>query len=315
VIGRSGNRTEAFLYLCRLAGIDAQIGLVRDRLSPPPTGPMSEVEGFGSVAVRLATEVGSRWMVVRDKFAPYGYMPSSLRGQPAIVLRPGAPRETTPAVGSHDGVTHEGTVDLSADGSARLTLDQRYEGKLAIALRSALETLPEERFKDIIQSRLLPQSLPGARIVTVDVENLADLDAPLTLHMKLEMSTFARPSNGELLVSPLFPLHLGVLTTLPRRETPLYISENIATHLAVKLRIKLPEGARVVARPERAALDDEGRSVRVEDRLEPGYLVLDRVMDLPAGRIQPAGYLAFQTFARSVDAALHRDVAVTLGPR
>jgi hypothetical protein len=38
-------------------------------------------------------------------------------------------------------------------------------------------------------------------------------------------------------------------------------------------------------------------------------------MDLPAGRIQPAGYLGFQAFARSVDAALHRDVSVTLGGR
>ena len=42
---------------------------------------------------------------------------------------------------------------------------------------------------------------------------------------------------------------------------------------------------------------------------------LYRVMDLPAGRIKPSGYLGFQAFARSVDAALHRDVSVTLGGR
>jgi hypothetical protein len=212
-------------------------------------------------------------------------------------------------------VTHEGTVELASDGSARLSMEQRYEGKLAIALRTALESLPEARFKEIIESRLLPQSLPGARVVSVSVKNVADLDAPLVLQMKLEMSSFARPRGGELLISPLFPLHLAALTTLPSRETPLYISENIATRLAVKLRIKLPEGARVAVAPEKTALDDEGRSVRVEDRVEPGYLVLDRVMDLPAGRIQPGGYLGFQAFARQVDAALHRDVSVTLGGR
>ena len=116
VMGKSGVRTEAFLYLCRLAGIDAQMGLVRDRLAPPPTGPMSDAETFGALAVRIGTEKGPRWMVVRDKFAPFGYMPSSLRGQPAIVLRAGAPRETTPLGGSQDSVTHEGTVELSADG-------------------------------------------------------------------------------------------------------------------------------------------------------------------------------------------------------
>ncbi len=161
-------------------------------------------------------------------------------------------------------MTHEGTVDLAADGSARLEIDQRYEGKLAIALRTALEQLPEARFKEIIESRLLPQSLPGARVVTIDVKNLAELDEPLVLHMKLEMSSFARPRSGELLVSPLFPLRLGALTQLASRETPLYIAESIATRLSVKLRIKLPEGARVVTALEPASLEDETRLVTVE---------------------------------------------------
>jgi hypothetical protein len=251
-------------------------------------------------------------MVVRDKFAPYGYLPSPLRGEEAIVLRPGAPHEITPATGSQDGVTHEGTVELAADGSARLEVSQRYEGKLAIALRTALESLPEDRFKEIIESRLLPQTLPGARVLSVEVKNITELDEPLVLHMKLEMSTFARPRSGELLVSPLFPLRLGALTTLPSRETPLYISENIATRVAVKLRIKLPEGARVTTALEPSSAQDGSRNAHIEDHIEPGYLVLDRVMDLPAGRIQPTGYQTFQAFARRVDAALHRDISVTL---
>lgn len=313
VMGKSGNRTEAFLHLCRLAGIPAEIGLVRDRLAPPPTGPMSEAETFSALAVRLKTENGPRWMVVRDKFAPYGYMPSALRGQPAVLLVKGAPEETTPQGGSADGVTHEGTVELSADGSARLEIDQRYEGKLAIMLRNALEQLPEARFKETIESRLLPQSLPGARIVSIDVQNLTSLDAPLVLHMKLEMSSFARPAGGELIIAPMFPLRLGGLAGLPQRETPIYISENIATRVAVKLRIHLPGGAAVSTPLAPTKADDGARFVRVEDRVEQGDLVLDRVMDLPAGRVRPDDYARFQAFARRVDAALHRDVSVSLG--
>ncbi|APR82438.1 Hypothetical protein A7982_07787 [Minicystis rosea] len=56
VMGKSGNRTEAFLHLCRLAGIPAEVGLVRDRLSPPPAGPLSEAESYSALAVRLKTE-------------------------------------------------------------------------------------------------------------------------------------------------------------------------------------------------------------------------------------------------------------------
>ena len=313
VTGQSGNRTEAFLYLCRLSGITAEVGLVRDRLAPPPTGPMSESETFGALAVRLETEKGPRWMVVRDKFAPYGYMPSSLRGQPAIVLAGGAPRETTPLGGSEDGVTHEGTVELSNDGSARLEIDQRYEGKLAIMLRGALETLPEARFKETIEAKLLPQSLPGARVISIDVQHLTEPDQPLVLHMKLEMSSFARPAGGELLISPMFPLRLGGLAGLPARETPLFISEGVATRVAVKLRIRLPTGAKVTSTLEPSAAEDDGRSAKIQDRVEHGELVLDRVMDLPAGRVQPDSYARFQSFARKVDSALHRDVTVTLG--
>lgn len=314
VMGKSGNRTEAFLHLCRLAGIPAEVGLVRDRLAPPPSGPMSEAETYGALAVRLTTDRGARWMVVRDKFAPFGYMPSSLRSQPAVRLVKGAPEETTPQGGSEDGETHEGTAVLAADGSAEIEIDQRYEGKLAILLRTALEQLPAARFKETIESRLLQRSLPGARLISVDVKNLAALDEPLVLHMKLEMSSFARPAGGELLISPMFPLQLGGLAGLPARETPLYISESLATRVAVKLRVKLPAGARVSTTLTPSSSDDEGRFARVQDRVEGGELVLDRVMDLPAGRVLPDKYARFQSFARQVDAALHRDVSVTLRP-
>jgi hypothetical protein len=312
VTGRSGDRMQAFLHLCRLAGIPAEVGLVRDRLMPPPKGPLSAAESFSALAVRLTTENGPRWMLVRDKFAPYGFMPSALRGQPAVRLVAGTPEETTPQGGSEDSETHEGTVELAADGSARLEIEQRYEGKLAIFLRSQLETLAQDRFKDAIEARLLPRSLPGARLVSVEVKNLAAIDAPLVLQMRVEMSSFARPAgNGELLIAPTFPIALGELAGLPTRETPLYISEGRASRVALKLKIRLPAGAKVTTPLESTKAEDGDRWARVYDRVEGGTLVIDRVMDLPAGRIQPDKYARFQSFARQADAALKREVSVT----
>lgn len=310
--GRSGNRTEAFLYLCRLRGIDASLGIVRDRLAPPPLGPMSEAENFGAVAVRIAEERGPRWMVVREKFAPYGYMPSSLRGQPAIVLKKGAPRETTPKGGSDDRVTYEGTVDLAADGSATLDIEQRFEGKLAILMRSVFEKQEGSRLKELLESRLLPQSFPGARVISAEVRGQQDLDAPVVLAMKLEMSTFARPRSGELVMIPPFPRLLGSLASLPERETPLYISEQIAMSAAMKLAVKLPKEARTPGSLQRFMAEDDGRVVRVEDRMERGALLIDRLVDVPAGRVQPEAYARFQSFARGGDAALRREIVIDL---
>lgn len=314
IIGKSGNRTEAFMYLCRLLGMKVSMGLVRDRLTAPARGPFSEAESFNALAVRLVTESGPRWMIVRDKFAPFGYLPSSLRGQPAVVLEAGAPRETTPRSGTHDGVTHEGTAELAADGSATLDIEQRYEGKLAIGLRTALETLPDARLKETIESRLLPQTLPGARLLSLEVKNLAELDAPLILAMKVKMASFARVRGGELVISPPFPMRLAALASLPTRETPLYISEQIASRSTVLLRVTLPERARPIASLAPVSLENDGRSVIVKDRVEKGVLVFERSLDIPAGRVQTDAYPDFQGFVRRADAALSRDVIVSVEP-
>ncbi|WP_433929508.1 hypothetical protein AB3662_37815 [Sorangium cellulosum] len=317
VIGKSGNRTEAFLYLCRLLGIDAGYGVVSDRLTAPPRGPMSEAETFNAIALRVDTgdKPGAgavRWMFVRDKFAPYGYLPSSLRGQPAIVLRPGAPREVTPSSGAHDGVVTEGVAEVARDGSASLVIEQRYEGKLAIALRSALESLPDAQLRDAVESRLLPQMVPGARLQEIQVKEMTEIDRPLTLKMKIAVASFARAQGPELVLSPPFGVRVASLASLPVRETPLYLSEQIATRSEVRLRIKLPQGARVTTRLDPFKAENDGRTVRVSDRVDGGALLLDRFLDLPAGRVQPDAYPRFQQFARAADGALDRDIVVAL---
>lgn len=313
IVGKRGNRAEAFLYLCRLLGLDVSLGAVRDRLTAPPSGPFSEAESFNSLAVRIAGPKGPTWMVVRDKFAPFGYLPSSLRGQPAVVLKPGAPRETTPEEGVPDGVVHEGTAVLAADGSATLDIEQRYEGKLSILLRNVLETLPSARLFDTIEGRLLPQSLPSARLVDLDVKNLSDLDAPLVLSMKVRVQNFGLPRDNGMLLTPPFQLRMGSMAALPARETPLYIPENASIKMQVNLRVRMPEGARVVSPLKRVRLQSENRYVDVADRMNGKDLVLHREIEIPAGRVQPEDYAAFADFVRGAESALLREIEISFG--
>ena len=95
VTGGAGSRQSAFRYLLRLLGIDTELALVKNRLAPPPLGKMSEVEQYDALVMRVATDKGVRWMTVRDKFAPFGYMPAELREQPAIVLAAGHAARTS----------------------------------------------------------------------------------------------------------------------------------------------------------------------------------------------------------------------------
>jgi tetratricopeptide (TPR) repeat protein len=333
VTGKSGSRLEAFLYLSRLVGVNIERALVQDRLAPPPRGPMSESELFASLAVAvplegpkprshggLRTTLGDeggdaakyRFMLVGDKYAPYGFMPSALRGQPAVLLVQGLPRVTTPSDGSSDRVDATGTVTLAADGSAKLSLDQAYSGRLAIGLRNALETLPDARLKDAIESQLLPQSLPGARLDAVDVKHLDDLDSPVSLAMKIEVSTFAKPSREGLVVAPPFSPSIGDVASLPARQTPLFIAEQNALSRHVRLVVDLPKGAKVKSSLDKLEGKDGPRSFVVTDHLEGDKLVIERSIEIPAGRVQPSAYAAFAAFARAADQAFDREIVIDL---
>ena len=202
ITSKSGERTRAFLYLCRLVGVDARLGLIEDRLSPPPNGPFSEAGKFSAPAVRVATEHGPRWMVLGNRFAPYGFLPSSLRGQPAVLITLPKPQttpkppplvyETTPVKGAADGIAHDGKAKLKADGRARLDLVQEYRGKYAIMLRSILNNVPTARHKDVIEARLIGMSLPGGRISKLTIDGLDQLDEPVVLRMSLDVPNFAK---------------------------------------------------------------------------------------------------------------------------
>ncbi len=310
VIGKAGNRTSGFLYLCRTLGIPAEVAVVRDRLAPPPLGPIDETEAFDDVVVRLGTDP-PLWLTVRDKFAPFGYLPGPLRGQPAFRLVPGTPRETTGTQGGQDGVTYEATGELRADGSATMDLAQRFLGKPAIELRSGLEQFPATRLKEVVEGRLLARAVPGARLGSLSVEHQSDLDEPIVMHMRIEVRDFARtqPQSRELLLSPPFAIRISQLTSLPSRQTPLILPD--PTYAAVKISLKLPPGAMVVG-TTRAEVRDGDRRVAVLDRQEGGTLILERIIDIPAGRVQPGAYADLQKFARDADDATMRDVRIRL---
>jgi len=310
VVGKSGNRATAFVYLCRTLGIPVEMAVSKDRLSPPPLGPISEAEQFDDFIIRIGG-AKPEWLTLRDKFAPFAYVPAGLRGQPVYRLIDRTPREMTSTRGSADGVTYEGTGEIRQDGSAVIDLAQRFEGQPAIGLRAGLEQLPPAQLHDAIESKLLAQAIPGARLGSLAVEHQADLDEPIVMRMKIEVSDFAHRRGKDLVLVPPFPIRISQITRLPRRQTPLLLGE--PTYAAVHLTLKLPPGGHVVSALAPVEIKDQDRKVVVRDRLEGQSLVLDRVIDIPAGRVEPGAYGALQEFARQADEATMRDIVFSVG--
>jgi tetratricopeptide (TPR) repeat protein len=307
--GRSGNRQSAFLYLMRLLDMPLELALVKSRVAMPPVGKMSEVETYDNVVARLETENGPRWLTVRDKFAPFGYVPAELRGQPAIRLVEGTPRDVTPALGAADGVTIEGKAYLRDDGSASLEIAQIYGGRMGIGLRNILDRVPEAKHEELVETQLLATNVPGAKLRSLVVQNKDDLARPLVLKMKAEVPQLARPVGNKLIVKPLFRVDLAQIASLPERHTPLLLATS--SHVEVKLQVVVPASMRVPASLPGAALKDGDRTVTVKDAVEGNAITLARVVDIPAGRVQPgAEYARFVAFTRSADQLLEREIAI-----
>jgi len=324
VTSKSGDLTEAFLFLCGLVGVDARLGVVKSRLAPPPRGTLSDLEAFSSTAVRVVTEGGPRWMLVGARYAPYGFLPSFLAGQPGILVdaatnrtRPeSAPleRERTTTGGVDDGVVHRGKVTLAADGSAKLHLSQEFRGRYAIAVRTALSQVEavgravDRKREELVEQRMLGPKLPGAHLEKMTIVNLDALDQPLTIELEVAVPLFARKNDRGLEFSVPFLGSMSPLVGLPRRESPLYIEESAQT--LVVLDVALPPGTRLATMLEAGTVDEPGIRVRVADRLEPGLLHLEREANLPAGRIPPDDYAPFRESLLRADRLLNQPIRV-----
>jgi len=103
---------------------------------------------------------------------------------------------------------------------------------------------------------------------------------------------------------------LSRMVALPSRRTPLLLDE--ANYQKIKLNIELPPGSRVISRVGSTHLKNEGREVQVDDKLQKNTLTLMRMIDMPAGRVQPAQYPRFVDFARQADDALAASIRIQL---
>jgi tetratricopeptide (TPR) repeat protein len=310
ITGRAGSRQAAFFYFMRLLDMKAELALVKSRIAMPPTGKMSEVETYDNVVAHLETGGEGRWLTVRDKFAPFGYIPAELRGQPAIRLVAGTPRTTTPTLGAADGVQISGRAFLKEDGSASIEISQSYVGRMGIGLRAVFDRVAESKRREFVETRLLANNVPGAKLTDLRTENKEDLAAPLVLRMKADVPQLARNvGGGKLLLKQLFAVDIAQIASLPQRQTPLLLSSS--SHVEVNFQILTPTTMRLPASLPGGELRDGDRSVVVKDSVEGNALKLVRIVDIPAGRVQPgAEYAQFVKFTQSADQLLAREIAI-----
>ncbi len=313
ITGKSGSKQSAFYHFLRLLGVPVQFGVAKNKLALSPIGPMSESESFDSVVLRVDTAQGAtsgvRYLTIRDKFAPYGYVPAELRGQPVTILIAGTPQEKIPSEGALDGVDFQGRADLRADGSADLLLSSTYTGKLAIGMRSVFTRVPEAQRDDFVETRLLGRNIPGAKLRKLELIALDDVTQPFVVKMRAEVKELVRTQGGRRTLKGLFPLRLGELATLPKRQTPMLLGS--PSHVEVHFEVVVPDGVTLPSSLPHGEAKHQDRVVQVNDSIRGKAIFLNRLVDIPAGRVMPGDdYASFVEFVRKSDALLESEIAI-----
>jgi hypothetical protein len=312
--GGTGSRQAAFRYMLRLVGIQSDLALVKNLLATPPLGKMSEVDEYDTLVLRLSTEHGHRWMVVRDKFAPYGYVPAELRDQPAVVLVPGTPRDSVRAPGATDGASYEGRASVREDGSGTLEATLTFTGNRAIAWRNALDKIAQAKLYDFVEREVIAPSFDGGHVRELFIDGKDELDKPLVVRLSAEIPRVAKLMRGGLVLQPPFAPSLAQLATLPERHTPLL--RRGAWNTEVRLRVVLPDGAKMPSEVPKADVRYGEALVSVKDTVNGRAIDFERTIDIPAGRVQPgAEYAAWLKFVQGADALVARDVFVGVAAR
>jgi hypothetical protein len=257
--------------------------------------------------VRLRTERRDLWLTVRDKFAPFGYVPSELREQPAILLTDGAGQETVRAPGAKDQVIYGGRADVREDGSAKLQLVLSFDGARAIAWRTALDRIPKAKLYDFVEREIVAPAFSGGHVREIQTDSADTPDKPLIMHVSAEVPELAKPGQGGLVLHPPFSPSLAPLAALPSRRTPLL--RRASWHAEVRIQIVLPDSTKMPVRLPAGEEQSGAAVVRVHDTVSGHAIDFNRTLELPSGRVEPGPtYVAWQRFVHAADALFSRDV-------
>ena len=305
---KTGDRTRILRYMLQLAGLHADLALSGVYGAREP-GRVPELELYGSAVIRVDRGSESPLFVwAETRGAPALYLPPPLRGQTAVVLREGLPRETiTAPPASADTREIVVDIDVASDGSARVDVRETHRGITAVSWRGGLEGVPEADLERGFEAAYAARVVPGAALESLEIEGRDDPEAPLVLRYRTTVRALGRTAGDELLLPPLFTNELAAgYASLPARTTTELVNGQVST---VRLRIHDPSGR---ARPP-ADASIEGpagaRFVQTTRRTEDG-LEVERRLVLEPALVTAATYDAFARFCRQTVEIEGREIAV-----
>lgn len=295
----------ALLYaMFREAGIDADIVLIRTRRN----GAIEDAPASLAVFDHAIAYVRELDLYLDGTAEHSGLRELPSEDQGTLVLHVAENRveqRVTPVDPPERNVTARMTeLDLAKDGSAAYRVVERIKGIDAASLRSQYqaEGTRKERLERRAQSHFT-----GASVASFEVSDVFDRNAPVELRYEGEAPQVASAAGEELRMRPSSISNLGrIFAPSPRREHPLDLG--IPSIYEERIRVRIPEDARVVGLPESARAKSEFGEFRLDAREAEGAVEIELFLRFDRDRVEPSDYPAFRAWIEAIDQSVQQQI-------
>ncbi len=310
----SGNPAVLLQALLRVHGLNGRIFLAKPKHQPPKDLVVPRLDWYASTLLQVPLKGETLWLAPWGRWAPFGLIPESVQGVPALCIEPGASAERVLTPTMDPGLeVRELELDLRLDGSGNLTgvMTETLRGFGGMSRRAQYEELGTQDQLTRFVERQLNYDISGAQVLGWSVEGRDDPLAPLVLRVELRRDGYARldPKVGLVIEDrhdlPDLTRRYGAL---PERTIPMLLPFR---RQKVTLKLRGPEGRapRLSGEGDRAYSSPFGSYER-RASVADGALTVTHSLFIPLQRVAPSEYAELVGWAGDVDRATYIRIEV-----
>jgi hypothetical protein len=309
---RTGHRARILRYMLELAGVEADLVLVRSFAGDATRSTLPDDETYQNLLVRVTGASTPIWLYTGMRGAPFGYVPPVLAGMDALVLNEHAEPVDVAARALEDDLRSvEVDIELATTGTARVVVVESFRGAGAVTWREQLEQIPEADLEAQFESAYVANLLGGGRLTRLTITGRENPEQPLVLRYEVETDALARRGRSGWILRPIYRAQLGPqFAPVASRSSTQLVPTGLA--LDVVVRVRIPEDGAVVAAPSNATLEALGARVVLQSEQAEGRLTLRRRYRVPRMRVTPREYPELARFARAADEAESAEVVIRM---
>jgi hypothetical protein len=311
---REGNRLVLLTALLRVLGHRPRVLLVRTVGNSQVDYQLPNRTTYRHGLVSL--DVGGQriYLDPSNRYNTFGTVYPFLQGTRALDIT--SPTRSDPFVSIPEDpgryLAREIQLDLALkeDGTLEGGGHERITTAQAAQYRRLLTSLSPGQRRQILQAGL-GNYFSGAILEEHKITGLEDPDQPLVLEYRLKVPSFARRRGDTLVIQDgFYPYRLAAsLITKPERKLPLLLGDETRTDSHISL--TLPKGARArLSQPVYLEAPLSTFSLAVSQK--GNRLIIEKALQVKAGRVPPKDYPAFRDFCQQVDRKDTEEIVVEL---